>query len=394
MTDPVDVVSEMRALDVVSETRALDVVSLTRALVAFDTINPPGQEEACALYLKDLLDKAGFTTELIPMGPGRANLVAHLGRTDQCLCFTGHMDTVPLGARPWSTDPHGGEIVDGRLYGRGTTDMKGGIAAFVVACLEEAERIRESGGVRLVITAGEETGGDGAVVIAESGKLGTASALVVAEPTSNVAYVGHKGAYWLKVRTSGITAHGSMPERGVNAIGKAARVVERLMAYDFGNQPHPELGAATLNVGTIHGGLNVNSVPDRAEIGVDIRTIPGLDHEDLRASLADWLGEDADIEPFVDLPALWGDPDHPWLRQAIGCACSITGHQPASGEPRTATYFTDASILTPAFGGIPTVVLGPGEPGLAHQTDEYCRVDRLNEAVEIYRALIRETEIV
>ncbi len=365
-----------------------DVVALTRRLIAFDTINPPGQELACADALRQVLDAIGFATEMHPMGKGRANIVATLGSGDRPLCFTGHLDTVPLGAKAWSQDPFAGEIVDGRLYGRGSTDMKGGVAAFVVACAAEAGRLPEGTGIRLVITAGEETGSDGAVALARDGLIGDAGALVVAEPTSNLALVGHKGALWLKVVTEGVTAHGSMPDRGVNAISKAARVIARLEAYDFGVAPHPVLGPPTLNIGTVHGGLNINSVPDRAEIGVDMRTIPGLDHEELKAALKAHVGEDAGFETFVDLPAVWTEPDEPWMTRMTELAGSITGRQPSG--PQTATYFTDASVLTPAYGGIPTLILGPGEPGLAHQTDEYCLVERLEEAVGIYRAIIAD----
>ena len=150
------------------------------------------------------------------------------------LCFTGHVDTVPLGAAPWTVDPFAGEISDGKLYGRGTTDMKSGVAAFVVAALELGATLAGGPGVVLVITAGEETGCEGAYYLARSeNMLGEAGAIVVAEPTSNQPWIGHKGAIWLKARTTGVTAHGSMPEEGVNAVYKAARAIGRLEDFDF-----------------------------------------------------------------------------------------------------------------------------------------------------------------
>lgn len=367
-----------------------DVVALTRRLIAFDTINPPGNEQACAEYLRDILAAAGFETDLHALGAGRASLVARLGggaNGSDPLCFTGHIDTVPLGAQPWTRDPFAGEIVDGKLYGRGSTDMKGGVAAFVIACIVEAERLRDGPGVVLVITAGEETGCDGAAALARDGRIGRAGAMVVAEPTSNYPYVGHKGALWLKALTQGVTAHGSMPERGDNAVYKAARVIDRLADFDFNVARHPVLGKPTLNVGTVHGGMNINSVPDRTEIGIDIRTIPGIAHTPLREGLRSYIGEGADLDVMVDLDSVWTDPAIPWMVRASAIAGHLTGE---AVEPRTATYFTDASVLTPAYGGIPTLILGPGEPGMAHQTDEYCVVDRLPQAVTIYRALIAD----
>jgi succinyl-diaminopimelate desuccinylase len=367
-----------------------DAVALTQRLIGFDTINPPGRERACAAYLADLLEAAGFATKMHAIGADRASLVASLQGPDNDgppLCFTGHIDTVPLGSRPWTQDPFAGTILDGRLYGRGSSDMKSGVAAFVAAAIAEADRLREGPGVVLVITAGEETGCDGAAALARDGQLGRSGAMVVAEPTSNYPFVGHKGALWLKALTAGVTAHGSMPERGVNAVYKAARVISRLEDFDFNVARHPVLGKPTLNVGTVQGGLNINSVPDACAVGVDIRTIPGVDHEALREGLRGYVGEEAAIEVAVDLNGVWTDPGTPWIARVGAAASCITG---AAFEPRAATYFTDASVLTPAYGNIPTVILGPGEAAMAHQTDEYCIVERIPQAVEIYRALIAD----
>lgn len=373
-----------------------DPVALTQKLISFNTINPPGQEYACAETLRDLLDQAGFSTELHDMDPAhpgtRANLVATLGDgSGPTLGFTGHIDTVPLGSRPWSHDPFAGEIADGRLYGRGAADMKSGVACFVAAAIAEAGTLRNGPGVTLVITSGEETGCDGASALVRDGLLGRLAqpvgALVVAEPTSNKAVVGHKGALWLTARTHGVTAHGSMPEHGVNAVHKAARAIGRLADFDFNVKRHPVLGAPTLNVGTVHGGLNVNSVPDQAEIGIDIRTLPGMDHDRLREGLRGYIAEEADLDVSVDVGSVWTDPKTPWLAGAAARVSAITG---APLDVNTVAFFTDASVLTPALGGIPTMVLGPGETHMAHQTDEYCLVEKLPQAVTIYRQLMAD----
>ncbi|MGB7013381.1 MAG: M20/M25/M40 family metallo-hydrolase, partial [Pseudolabrys sp.] len=143
-------------------------VELTQDLVRFKTINPPGAERACAERLASLLESAGFAVDLVPFGEGRAQLVARIGGTagKSPLGFTGHLDTVPLGAQPWSVDPLAAEIADGRLYGRGSSDMKSGVAAFVTACNELADRLAGTPGVVLFITAGEETGCTGAAALA------------------------------------------------------------------------------------------------------------------------------------------------------------------------------------------------------------------------------------
>ena len=365
----------------------IDPVELTSRLIRFDTVNPPGREIECARYLESILAQAGFRTQLVPMGDERASLIARCGRSGagKPIVFTGHIDVVPLGTRPWASDPFSGEISGGRIHGRGSSDMKGGVAAFVAAAIAEAARIEEETEVVLLITAGEETGCEGAVSIVHAGLQGTAGALVVCEPTSNVPYVGHKGALWLKAIAQGKTAHGSMPEQGDNAVYKAARAVERLSCFDFRCERHPQLGEPTLNVGTFHGGLNINSVPDRAEVQIDLRTIPAVDHAELRRRIREEMKEDLQLETLIDLPGIWTSPQDPWVQRVGAIVARITGESARVG---TATYFTDASVLTPALAGAPTLVLGPGEPTLAHQTDEWCGVERVRQATAIYRELI------
>ncbi len=262
--------------------------------------------------------------------------------------------------------------------------MKGGVAALVAAAIDAAGAA-PAPDLLVVLAAGEETGCEGSAHLARTaGALPRAGALVVAEPTGNYPLVGHKGALWLRARTRGVTAHGSMPEQGVNAIYAAARAVAKLERHRFSAPPDPLLGAPTLNVGTIVGGLNVNSVPDQAVIGVDVRTIPAQRNEDVRAELGALLGGEVELEAMVDVGSLRTDPEHPWVEEVFALAEPIVGAPPV---PRSAPYFTDASVLAPAFGGAPAVVLGPGELALAHRTDEHCLVRRIEEAAELYRQL-------
>jgi succinyl-diaminopimelate desuccinylase len=368
---------------------SLNAIDLTAELIRFDTINPPGREASCIEYLEGLLASAGFHCQTIPLEAGRPNLIARKGGKEgkPPLAFTGHLDTVPLGAQPWTISPHAGIMQEGRVWGRGASDMKSGVAAFVVAATKQAAHLENSPGVVLYLTAGEETGSEGAFALARSGLLGSAGALVVAEPTSNRPLCGHKGALWLKATTRGVTAHGSMPDQGVNAVYAAARAVSRLEAFDFNVARHPIMGAPTLNVGTLHGGANINSVPDRAEIGIDMRTIPGMRHAILRDQIASYLGPDVVVAAVVDVESVWTDPAHPWLQQVFGICESVRA---VATTVETAPYFTDASALTPALGGVPTVILGPGPAHMAHQTDEWCECGRIEEAVEIYERLMAE----
>ncbi|MGH8851296.1 MAG: M20 family metallopeptidase [Casimicrobiaceae bacterium] len=366
-----------------------DPVELTRELIAFDTVNPPGQEKRCARFLADILSRAGFETTLREFGGDRANLIAkRRGAGDGSpLVFTGHIDVVPLGARAWTRDPFAAQIVDGRLYGRGSSDMKSGIAAFVCAALQHTNGDADLSNLTLIITSGEETGCVGASSLVAEGGLGTAGAIVVGEPTANAVCVGHKGALWLNAITTGITAHGSMPERGENAISKAARVIGRLESFAFDAEAHAVLGSPTLSVNTIRGGININSVPDRTEIGVDIRTVPSVDHAGLKRALEQHLGEKVSTEVLLDLPGVWTSPELEWVKRVVRIAAGVTG---SGAPPGAATFFSDASVLTPAMGMPTTIILGPGEPGQAHQTDEWCSVAQIHAAVEIYRNILRD----
>lgn len=368
-----------------------DAVALTRELIRFRTINPPGEEEACARHLGALLEAAGFRCDYVLMGPGRANLIARIGgRGGQSpIAFTGHIDVVPLGARPWSMDPFAAETSQGRIYGRGASDMKSGVAAFVAAAVDAAPRLSMGPGALLIITAGEETGCTGAHHIIATARhlLGAAGALLVAEPTSNRPFIGHKGALRLKVSARGVTAHASMPEQGINAVVKAARAIARLDDFDFNVARHPVMGAPTLNVGWLHGGMNINSVPDLAEAGLDIRTIPAQQHATVEAQVASFLGPDVEVSTLDEAQPVWTEPSAEWVQQVYRIVESVTGQPAAVGA---APYFTDASALTPALGGLPTVILGPGPAPLAHQTDEYCEIAAIEAHKEICRRLIED----
>lgn len=367
----------------------VDAVELTRQLVGIDSVNPPGVEADCARLVAGLLEAAGFAVTCPAYAPRRTCVVATLDGTDSepPLALSGHLDTVPFGSQPWRSDPLGGEIADGRLYGRGSSDMKSGVAALVASAAEVARAGPMRRGLVVVLSAGEETGCDGVRFLADGGApLPQASGLIVAEPTSNRIAVGHKGALWLKGAVRGVTAHGSMPEHGDNAIYKAAGMVARIAEYRFGIVEDPILGLPTLNVGTFAGGANINSVPDRAEFTIDIRSTTAAMHETAMAELSALLGPDAELEVLVDLPPVNTAQDCTFLdcvRQAAG--------EPANGASlaHVLPFFTDASILSPALGA-PTVILGPGETELAHQTDEFCLVDKIRDAQDLYGLIITQ----
>ncbi len=366
-----------------------DAIALTRSLLRFDTVNPPGRERDCAHLVGAMLQEWGFEVAYHEYEDTRTSVIARAGGADSKppLCLTGHLDVVPLGSRKWTRDPFSGEADGDRLYGRGSSDMKAGLAAMLLAARSVAKELSGTPGVVLVLTAAEEGGCIGSQHLARTQLLGRAGAIVVGEPTSNYPYVGHKGSLKFYARFRGVSAHASMPDLGVNAIYKAARAVAKLEAFDFGQPAHPVMGRPTMNVGTFAGGEGVNMVPDSASVGVDIRTVPGMDHAAVRAKLQALLGSEAEIEVFSDMNAVWTEPGQDWVQRVFEITGRTLGVKP---EPRAQTYNTDAGNLLKVYKGAPTVVLGPGEPQQAHQTDEWCSMERIRQSVAIYEALIRD----
>ncbi len=366
-----------------------DPVQLTRHLVRFKTINPPGDEQPCAEFLGSLLEDAGFHVAYHRMGENRANLVARIGGSagKKPLCLSGHIDVVPLGAKPWSVDPFGAEVSAGRIYGRGSSDMKAGVAAIVTAAIELAPKLAHTPGLILVITAGEECGCDGARLMASiPGALGHAGALIVAEPTANQPLVGHKGCMWVEGACKGVTAHGSQPENGDNAVYKAARVVSKLAAFEFPPVTGNAMATPTLNVGWLRGGMNVNSVPDEAKFGLDIRTVAGLDEQEVLHALRATAQGEASFSLLGSYPPVWSDPHNAWVQSVFAVMERLSGQRI---EPAIASYFTDASPLGEAYGNPPTLILGPGEPDQAHQTDEWCAIERIETAKAAFTEITR-----
>ncbi len=366
-----------------------DVVEYTRKLIQFDTTNPPGQEEACGLFTAQTLEDAGFDVTRQTFGDHRINIVATLAGTEpdlDPLVLTGHLDTVPLGTAEWSYSPFAGDIIDGKLYGRGASDMKSGVAAMIgAACrLAKACEGKPRRGLTVLLTSGEETGCAGALHLVEQGSafLGKASAMIVGEPTANKVSTAHKGALFIAAKTIGVTAHSSQPERGVNAIYKAARAISKIEEYGFNEKPHPLLGSPTINVGMIKGGMNVNSVPDQAEFTIDIRTNASKGHDLFTQDLAQYLGQDVALETFTDMPAISTPLTDPLTELALEICAGVLGDQ-ATPDPLGLPFFTDASAFHQHY-QCPTLILGPGEPPTMHETDEYCLVHRITEALEIY----------
>lgn len=366
-----------------------DVAELLAALVRIDSCVPPGDEIEIARFVHARLEAAGISASLDEFEPGRANVLARIKGDGNrpALVFSAHFDTMPPGAQPWAHGPFAAVVEDGRLYGRGAADMKSGMSAMIVA----AERLvasgdRLSGDLVLAFSAGESSNCLGARRFVETRALAGCGALLVSEPSSMEVLLAEKGALWLRLTAHGRAGHTSGNEGlaggGANAVDRMTDALVALRSFRFAEGEHPLLGRPSLSVGTVSGGTVVNLTPDRCVAEIDLRILPGMAAEDVEAAIGRHLGDEITVERIDYKPAVETAPDHPFAQACLK----------AKGEgarPRGASYYSDATVLTPAF-DLPMVIVGPGEMGMSGQTDEYCDLAALERAVDVFEAIARD----
>jgi len=367
------------------------VAQLCHDLVRYKTINPPGDELALVNFVLEYLRLLGFEGELVPHAENRASGIARLRGSGElpALMFNGHADVVPVGNQPWRFDPFSGEIAEGKVWGRGSCDMKGGIAAMLVAARSVAlTQQKLLGDLVFSITAGEEVNMLGARVLAGLPSLGPLQAIIISEPTTNCIALAERGVLWPEISTHGKTAHGSTPELGINAISMMLLLLKEIEEMEIPFTPHPLLGNMTRSLNIIQGGVQTNVVPDSCSVMYDFRTVPGQDHPAIIAQIEAVIQQleqrvkdfKATVKLIHDLPPAETAPDHPAVLKFQAAASEALG-KPV--ETQVMKFATEASIFVPAL-NVPTIVLGPGLPGLAHQPDEYVEIDKMVEAARIY----------
>jgi succinyl-diaminopimelate desuccinylase len=372
------------------------LVELTKSLVRIDTRNPPGNEAPIEDAARAALEGRAVAWQRVEPAPGRMSLVAEIAHPDgpnpsrPTLIVNGHLDVVPVNAGAWSHDPFDPQVVDGRLYGRGTADMKGGIAAAICA-LDVLERAGRAPGCNLVfhLVADEERGGRwGTQALLEQGLI-QGDACLVPEPTDLELCVAERGLMQARIHVAGRPGHGSRPRDGVSAIEHAAQLVLSLHAADFGGDEHPLLGKPTANVGTIQGGTTFNTVAEACIIGIDRRLLPGATVESTQAEIeariaaagVDGLRYQFELDTFGEASEM--SPGDPWVKQVGDAVARAQGRMPGVIGM---TFTTDARFVRNQA-GIPTVVCGPGRIEQAHTDDEYVDVERLVDAAASYAEL-------
>lgn len=386
----------------------MDPLELLKELVAIPSVNPMGRdvigpeylETRLSDWLENYFQKLGIPHQRIEVLPGRANVIARYdspGSTTTIL-LDAHQDTVPV--EGMIIAPFRPEVRDGKLYGRGACDVKGGMAA-MLAAFARLVREKPAGAANVIMscTCDEEQTALGARDLARlwsdparSGSLISSppTVAVVAEPTDLHVVVAHRGAMRWKLKTTGRACHSSRPQEGVNAIYKMAQVLAVLEHY-ADELPrmvpqHPLCGPATLSVGRIQGGISVNTVPDECTIEIDRRCVPGENSAAAIPHVTAYLRERLDVDfemlpPWTDGATLSDHNNGPWADRLLPHIAAVAGPRQKIGVP----YGTNASRF--AATGLPALVFGPGSIAQAHTVDEWIDINELRQASEIYYRL-------
>lgn len=359
---------------------------------SISSVNPSEDQSNRAVVeaLGEWLAGLGFRTEIqdIPCAPGKANLIATLGRGDKGLVLAGHTDTVPYDEGRWQSDPFRLSERDGRLYGLGTSDMK----AFLALAVEAARGLREQDLAQplvILATADEESSMSGARALLEARRpLGRHA--VIGEPTGLKPKRMHKGVMMEAVRVIGRSGHSSDPSLGLNALEGMTRVLNALLAWREELQLRYRNDAfavpvPTLNFGRIHGGDNPNRICPEVELQIDIRPLPGMSLEELRQELDVRVRQALQTQPWeVELRPLF--PGLPPLETEADAAVVRAAERLTGAAAEAVAFGTEGPFLRQL--GADVVVLGPGDIDQAHQPDEYVRLDRLSPTVDLLRGLI------
>jgi len=362
---------------------------LLKALIQAQTTAETGELSAAKIISAEFA-RWGIESQIDTWDSKRANVIARVKSAGHraALLFACHQDVVGPGEAAWKHPPFGAVECDGKIYGRGTTDMKGGIAAIVTAI----SRIVSSGTILqgdiiFVAAAGEETDSAGAIrFLGNRDWLPELAGVVIPEPTDFSIVTAHRGMLWLEVITRGRSAHGSTPQLGINAITSMRRFLNELENYDIPAESHELLGRCSMSVNTIVGGKTLNVVPDKCVSGIDIRTIPGAEHQEIVTDIkrifeklkSDNSQFEAEISIVRQVQSLETDRCCDFVRDF--CSCMRTD------ETRAVGFTTDGPHF--ATLGAPVVIFGPGKPHLCHKPDEYIEIADLEKAVEYYEKII------
>jgi acetylornithine deacetylase len=373
-----------------------DAVALTRAMVAIDSRNPtlvpgaPGEREVAA-HLATTLRHWGFEVDVTEAAPGRPNVVGRIGSGPRTLLFAGHLDTV--GVEGMVHEPFAPLLSGGRIYGRGSADMKSGVAAMCAAAVRSAHAGNSRCEVIVAAVSDEEYESLGMRALMAAGL--TADAAILTEPTRLAIAPAHRGFVWLTLRFRGRAAHGSRYDIGVDAIRHAGLFLAELESFDAGDltrRTHRLLGRASVHASTIAGGEGFSTYPGECVLRIERRTLPGESAAHVTDEVHALLARVAERIPALDasLELVTAQspsevPETEPIVRALSSALQAEG-LPASMQGMSA--WTDAAILNEA--GIPAVCFGPGDIGMAHAAEEFVEVSEIEQATAVLERVVRD----
>lgn len=370
-----------------------ELVKILRELVQIPTENPPGKTDKIIDYLiEEVFDEAeGFKNEIITYNKKDvelSNLVTKIGSGKERIILSGHFDVVPVGdIKNWKYPPFSAEIVEGKLFGRGSSDMKGGLTMLIgtMMKLKENPKFLEKNTLVFLGSADEEAGMTGSYVCLRKGVMKNAKLLIVGEPTNLNLGIAEKGLLWAVIEVYGKTAHSSTPHLGINSIEGALKLIPHLYKC-LGVKENNVLGKSTLNIAKIKGGDTINIVPDKTTLEVDYRLIPEQELGNLSKSL-----KSIEIPPYNleikithTLPALQTKTTHPFIQNLLEFSKSKV-----IGLP----YATDAAALLKPKTSVPFVIYGPGDPAVVHKENEYVKIDDVYKATEFLTKALLQTYV-
>lgn len=380
-----------------------ELVQLTQALIAIPSHKDvPSREKEVAEYIYNFCRQNGLEAELQKVDGDRCNVLVYLRGegSGRSLMLNGHTDTVP----PYNMtiDPFGAEIKEGSIYGRGAVDMKGAIACMLMSMLGlKRSEAKLKGDVIFAGVIGEEERSEGTEYIVKSG-LKTDGA-IVGEPSNYEYAIGHRGLEWLEIVIKGKAAHGGVPHLGVNAIEKAAVLINRIkeeLYPKLEGRYNEYMGPSVMNFGVIAGGSQPSTVADSCSIKIDRRYIPGETVETVLKEYQDIIdgikAEDPEFDAEIirmpnnmltlDHLPLMTPPEDPIVSAVRESLREVIGREPDITRRRG---WTDAALLS-NFAKIPTVVVGPGDISYSHTKDERVSIEDLEKAVDIYTRVIQK----
>ncbi|EAC9870783.1 ArgE/DapE family deacylase [Listeria monocytogenes] len=370
-------------------------IQILKDIVNIDSTN--GHEEQVANYLQKLFAEYGIESEKVQYDVDRASLVSEIGSNDgKVLAFSGHMDVVDAGdVSKWKFPPFEAAEHEGKIYGRGATDMKSGLAAMVIAMIElHEEKQKLNGKIKLLATVGEEVGELGAEQLTQKGYADDLDGLIIGEPSGHRIVYAHKGSINYTVKSTGKNAHSSMPEFGVNAIDNLLlfynEVEKFVKSIDATNEI---LGDFIHNVTVIDGGNQVNSIPEKAQLQGNIRSIPEMDNETVKQVLVKIINklnkqENVKLELIFDYDKqpVFSDKNSDLVHIAKSVASDIVKEEiPLLGISGT----TDAAEFTKAKKEFPVIIFGPGNE-TPHQVNENVSIENYLEMVDVYKRIATE----